>query len=74
MSCHKCDRLGSLKKRGAAQENPLSQHDGAKSSFEGQCSAAKVERLLQHLRERGIDLEAFEPEQLFEQIKGRTVW
>ena len=56
------------------QENPLSQHAGAKSSFEGQCSARKVERLLQDLRGRGIDLESFEPEQLFEQIKGRTLW
>lgn len=56
------------------QENPLSQHAGAKNSFEGQCSAGKVERLLQDLRGRGIDLEAFEPEQLFEQIRGRTLW
>lgn len=56
------------------QENPLSQHAGAKNNFEGQCSARKVERLLQDLRGRGIDLEAFEPEHLFEQIKGRTVW
>ena len=56
------------------QENPLSQHAGAKNSFEGQCSAHKVERLLQELRGHGIDLEAFEPDQLFEQIKGRTLW
>lgn len=56
------------------QENPLSQHEGGKHNFEGQCSAQKVGRLLQDLRGQGIDLESFKPEQLFEQIRGRTLW
>ena len=71
---HEADRQCFPQQDSHLQENPLSQHDGAKNSFEGQCSARKVERLLQELRGRGIDLEAFEPDQLFEQIKGRTLW
>lgn len=56
------------------QENPLSQHEGGKQTFEGQCSARKVQKLLRDLRSRGIDLEAFEPDELFNLIKGRTLW
>ena len=56
------------------QENPRSQHELGDHTFEGQCSAHKVERLLRDLQSRGIDLESFEPEQLFETIKGRTLW
>ena len=56
------------------QENPRSQHELGDHTFEGQCSARKVERLLRDLQSRGIDLESFEPEQLFETIKGRTLW
>lgn len=56
------------------QENPRSQAEEGRQGFEGQCSARKVERLLQELKGRGIDLESFEPHELFNLIKGRTLW
>jgi hypothetical protein len=56
------------------QENPRSQAPRQHHRWEGQCDARQVEELLQGLRAQGIDLERFEPQQLFELIKGRTLW
>ena len=57
-------------------ENPRSQaaSEGRGDAWEGQCNERDVASLLQDLRMQGIDLEAFEPHQLFDAIRGRTLW
>jgi hypothetical protein len=57
-------------------ENPRSMAaaEGHGRSWEGQCNERDVAQLLQALRMQGIDLESFEPDQLFDTIRGRTLW
>ena len=56
------------------QENPLSQAAGGAEAFEGQCNAHDVAQLLVELKAQGIDLESLRPHELFESIRGRTLW
>ena len=45
----------------------------AQAAFEGEASV-QVSKLLEDLKEKGMDLAAFEARELFEVIKGRTLW
>ena len=38
------------------------------------CNLREVRRLVQDLKERGMDLDAFQPADLFNTIRGRTLW
>ena len=50
-------------------------HSALKSGqSEGPCNMRLVAQMLQDLKESGVDLEAFQPSDLYDTIKGRTLW
>lgn len=57
-----------------AQENGRSQSALEKRSWDGPCNERMVAQLLQDLKGWGVDLESFQPKDLFDTIKGRTLW
>lgn len=56
------------------QENGRSQSSLEKREWDGPCSERLVGQLLQDLKGWGVDLESFQPKDLFETIRGRTLW
>ena len=56
------------------QENGRSQSALDKREWDGPCNEHLVGQLLQDLKGWGVDLESFQPKDLFETIRGRTLW
>ena len=56
------------------QENGRSQSALEKRNWDGPCNERLVEQLLQDLKGWGVDLESFQPKDLFDTIRGRTLW
>ena len=58
----------------ALQENGRTQSALENRQWEGPCNERLVAQLLQDLKGWGVDLEAFQPSDLYDTIKGRTLW
>lgn len=56
------------------QENGRSQSSLEKREWDGPCNERLVAQLLQELTGWGVDLESFQPKDLFDTIRGRTLW
>ncbi len=56
------------------QENPRSQAAIEKQKWEGPCNERLVGQLLVDLKGWGVDLESLKPSDLFDTMKGRTLW
>jgi hypothetical protein len=56
------------------QENGRTQSYLDGKQWDGPCNERLVAQLLQDLSGWGVDLEAFQPSDLFETIRGRTLW
>ena len=56
------------------QENGRSQAALDRQKWEGPCNERLVGQLLADLKGWGVDLESLKPSDLFDTIKGRTLW
>jgi hypothetical protein len=73
-NAHYLPAVSAERRAGHAQENGRSQSALDKREWNGPCNERLVSQLLQDLKGWGMDLESFHPKDLFETIRGRTLW
>ena len=59
---------------GHVQENPRSQAAIEGKQWDGPCNERLVGQLLADLKGWGVELESLKPSDLFDVIRGRTLW
>ena len=59
---------------GHAQENPRTQAAIEGKQWDGPCNERLVGQLLADLKGWGVELESLKPSDLFDVIRGRTLW